>query len=821
MAAIGQGVRGRTDKAQLVGSWSQFERLYGGFPVLPDAHLYGPLAVFLHFQNGGGPLWYSRIVGAGGGAAKKEDLQDHSDGANSIDVYAQNAGKWGNSVSISSERYEVQNEAVQAIREGTANATDPGVFDVKNLLGIQVGDIIDCVAEDGLAAGYAVVGGLLADGVNHVTTRGLAADTTYALIADDAQLNASAGIDAVGFKIRSCSTHTGRSRLSEQMASAATTLKVASSAGFEIGSFVTAVLVALCEDDNTRDKKIEGHGIVSSISGQSLTLSGQLVKAGGANLSTLVPVDAKAYALQKGFDTIAADGLSFVAVPAGSDGNTISVEFKAGITQADLTAAVPGAVYGGAGAEAYIHVVGNAIVVYTQDSAAVGGDANLVTLSELVTLINADLAAKKLVTAALLDAGDAGSNVLNTDDKAAKFLTGGAYAQVVTQEFDLLVREGGKVKETHPSLSIVAASKDYIGNRLGGTSAPTVSDDNESNLIICLRDAVLNPGGDVLSDASIAIEKFPRSMKDTQLAGGTNGATPSDVEALGVATQGSETGIYTLEGKAGIECIAIPGFSSPAIAKAGADFAERNETWFAMDTSQADNSFNAIVNFVNGELVLSSSFAGLYAPWVKMPDPRSTKKRIEVPPTCFALPTWSVTRSGGAHASPANVRLAGPDEPSIRLTETQRAELNAIGVNVLRHISGRGYRIMGARTLHSGNDSRKFLSVRRWLNHLRRNARILLADLVFAPNTEGTMRAVRKVLSEFLGNEHSGGALYPTESAALAYRVKADAETTTAADQAAGDLNVEVSVSPATPAERINVAIGSETGGITITESVE
>lgn len=778
-AHVGQAVRGRTDKAQLVSSWSDFVRLYGGFPSLPDAHVYGSLAVFLHFQNGGGPVWFVRTVGAGGVGAKKEDLKDHSDAAASIDVHAQNIGTWGNDVSIAIERWETSNVAAQAVVQG---AVSPGAADVKSLLALQVGDVVDVLDETGAAQGWFVIGSVLADGALH-TGRGLVAGRSYILLADDTQANTGAGVDAAGFTLRSSSTHRASTRLNEAYADNAVVVKVASSSGFETGSLITVLLVALCNDDATRDRRIEGHARVTAISGQSLTVSAELADGAGAALNAAVPIDVKAFAKTTAVD----DKLELTAVPSGSDGNVISYEI-------DIDAAV-----------ATVTVTGNHIKVALLAAAK--------TLNDAALAITASATASKLVTAVATQGGAIFDAI--PADVAKRFLTGGTYARVVTQEFDLAVRESGATVERHEGLSLVAASTNYIGSRLGGTATPTVSDDNQSSRIIVLRDAAL-------ADAAVAIAKLPRSFKDTQLAGGVADAVMSDVEALGSSVQGAETGLYLLQGKQNLEFMAIPGFASSNVAREGATLASELDTMFLLDTPQSDTTFDAIASFVVGELAMDDHFLAVYGPWLKMADPRSSARIIEVPPTIFAGATWSVTQTAGDHMSPANVPLRGPKEASIRFSQAQLGSLNEdLKVNVIRHVEGQGFRVMGARTHFSGPDTRKFIGVRRWLNAFRRWARIGLLDLVFAPANEDTLRLLSGRLDGFLSLEHSKGALFPARDRARAYNVKADTETTTAADMAAGRIVAAVRVSPVTPAEKILIGIVSESGGITLTESVE
>lgn len=83
---------------QLVTSWPQFQRLYGGFTNTVDDAL--AIQVYQFFNNGGSYAYIVRVLGAGSAIATLT-LQDRlGSPANILNITADNAGTWGNGVFV-------------------------------------------------------------------------------------------------------------------------------------------------------------------------------------------------------------------------------------------------------------------------------------------------------------------------------------------------------------------------------------------------------------------------------------------------------------------------------------------------------------------------------------------------------------------------------------------------------------------------------------------------------------------------------------------------------------------------------------------------
>ena len=135
--------------------------------------------------------------------------------------------------------------------------------------------------------------------------------------------------------------------------------------------------------------------------------------------------------------------------------------------------------------------------------------------------------------------------------------------------------------------------------------------------------------------------------------------------------------------------------------------------------------------------------------------------------------------------------------------------LNPIGVNCLRYLSGRGFRVWGAR-LASSDPEWKYVNVRRYFAYLERSIDKGTQWAVFEPNGDQLWANVREMIVNFIYAEWRGGALLgatPEE----AFFVRCDRSTMTQNDLDNGRLVCLVGVAPLKPAEFVIFRIGQWT----------
>src|SRR5262249_39062437 len=139
----------------------------------------------------------------------------------------------------------------------------------------------------------------------------------------------------------------------------------------------------------------------------------------------------------------------------------------------------------------------------------------------------------------------------------------------------------------------------------------------------------------------------------------------------------------------------------------------------------------------------------------------------------------------------------------------QQEVLNPVGVNCLRYLTGRGYRVWGARTA-SSDPEWKYVNVRRYFNYLESSIDTGTQWAVFEPTGERLGATIRETIASFLYNEWRSGALLgatPEE----AYFVRCDRSTMTQNDLDNGRLICLIGVAAIKPAEFVIFRIGQMT----------
>lgn len=170
-----------------------------------------------------------------------------------------------------------------------------------------------------------------------------------------------------------------------------------------------------------------------------------------------------------------------------------------------------------------------------------------------------------------------------------------------------------------------------------------------------------------------------------------------------------------------------------------------------------------------------STRAAIYFPWLQVERARGGVA-LEVPPCGHVAGVYAkVERTRGPHRSPANVAIECCLDVSWEVTDRNHAELNDLGVNVIRSQPGRGIRALGARTLASPTRLERsgfalgYVGVRRLLNWIIVSLERRLAWTVFEPNGERLREEVERVVRSFLlgiwrrgmlGGESAGGAFH-------------------------------------------------------------
>ena len=213
---------------------------------------------------------------------------------------------------------------------------------------------------------------------------------------------------------------------------------------------------------------------------------------------------------------------------------------------------------------------------------------------------------------------------------------------------------------------------------------------------------------------------------------------------------------------------------------------------------------------------IDSTYAALYFPWVTVPNPvfrpgrEDIPRELDLPPSAFLAGIYArndVRR--GVHKAPANEVVLGALRFETDINFDEQGVLNPIGVNCLRFFPGRGYRVWGARTA-SSDPEWKYVNIRRYFNYLERSIDVGTQWAVFEPNGEALWANVRQTISSFLYNEWRNGALLGTDPK-QAYFVRCDRSTMDQNDLDNGRLVCLIGVAVVKPAEFVIFRIGQKT----------
>jgi uncharacterized protein len=213
---------------------------------------------------------------------------------------------------------------------------------------------------------------------------------------------------------------------------------------------------------------------------------------------------------------------------------------------------------------------------------------------------------------------------------------------------------------------------------------------------------------------------------------------------------------------------------------------------------------------------IDNSYAALYWPWVIVANPLARPGREDIPREIALPPSGHVcgiyARNDvlrGVHKAPANEVVRQALRFEVEVPTGLQEVLNPIGVNCLRYLTGRGFRVWGAR-LASSDREVVYVSDRRYLNYLKRSIYVSMQWAVFEPNGPRLWSNVKDAVEGFLYVEWRNGALLGATPEQALF-VRCDRSTMTQADLENGRLICEIGVALIKPAEFVIFRIGQKT----------
>ncbi|MEF7616350.1 phage tail sheath C-terminal domain-containing protein [Aquincola sp. MAHUQ-54] len=206
-----------------------------------------------------------------------------------------------------------------------------------------------------------------------------------------------------------------------------------------------------------------------------------------------------------------------------------------------------------------------------------------------------------------------------------------------------------------------------------------------------------------------------------------------------------------------------------------------------------------------------SRVAALYAPWLRVADPRPGGTTRLVPGCGHVLGVIAATDlAEGVQRAPAIRTLADVVGLSRAVDDPTHALWNEAAVNTLRVERAPGAALCGARTL-SHDASYRFINVVRLILTIRKACDVALRWTVSEPHDAALRAQIEATLLAILRLFHAQGA-FAGDSEATSFYARCDESLNPPAERDHGRLVAEVGIAPAAPAEFIVLRVGRQAG---------
>lgn len=165
-------------------------------------------------------------------------------------------------------------------------------------------------------------------------------------------------------------------------------------------------------------------------------------------------------------------------------------------------------------------------------------------------------------------------------------------------------------------------------------------------------------------------------------------------------------------------------------------------------------------------------------------------------------------RNRGVWKAPANIALSLIKAPSVAVNNSEQELLNVDtssgkSINAIRHFSGKGTLLWGARTLAGNDNDWRYVSVRRLFNMVEDSVKIGIASFSFEPNVENTWVKVKTMIENFLTTLWKAGALAGAKPEHAFFVHIGLGETMSPQDILENKMIIEIGLAPTQPAEFI------------------
>jgi phage tail sheath protein FI len=240
-----------------------------------------------------------------------------------------------------------------------------------------------------------------------------------------------------------------------------------------------------------------------------------------------------------------------------------------------------------------------------------------------------------------------------------------------------------------------------------------------------------------------------------------------------------------------------------------------------LDPSQLtpfDFTYNGIQSQRQG-VSSDNGYGALYFPWMSISSPFGSGQ-ISVPPSGHIAGVYANNDNNfGVFKAPANEPIVSALALEATLSDDEQGPLNSLGINVIRSFPNEGILIWGARTIAPPDITAwRFVNVRRLLLYIEKSIQEGTRFAVFEPNNLTLWQQIKRLVTDFLTTQWLEGALFG-DTAAQAFRVQVDETLNPPSIRALGELIVQVTVVPTTPAEFIIFQVIQDITGASLQET--
>ena len=308
---------------------------------------------------------------------------------------------------------------------------------------------------------------------------------------------------------------------------------------------------------------------------------------------------------------------------------------------------------------------------------------------------------------------------------------------------------------------------------------------------------------------------YPSGVTQGFLSGGANGSAPVDTDYLGTTVAKTYAhGVKLLDSVSVLPQFGIPA-SVTTVDKGADSYAQlRKDTIYVMAAPLTVDTLDELLTHRNVTLNIQSSYSALYAPWGRVAYVLTPGATLDVPPIGKILGVYSeVAQRRGVQKPPANEVVDGWLDVTANFTEAEFGLCNAAGVNLIRNVSGRGIRIMGARTLWPRADRKQFVSVRRILNATKIGFRDFGQELAQEANDDVLWQRIDMAGKRYLQDRWNAGWYFPRNDPTKAFLFQCDSKTNTESLRLAAKVRSIAGVNPVLPGELIRFEVFMLDGG--------